>query len=119
MRQRNKHKKSRHAASIDGMVASSGQLGVQARSVYRPNHGVTPTLDTATRRSDGFHPARQTPGGIAGTAAKTAEREAVLDEPIVLDDMDYERKKHKIQKKIYPSKTKRIFKRTALTLLVL
>ncbi len=106
-------------ASIDGIVPRA-ELGVPAHRSYQPSRNdVTPTLGSSGVRTDGFHPNRQSPGGLGATAAEAAERDTVLDEPIVLDDMDYDKRKRKIHGKIHRSKGRRIFKRLAMALLIL
>lgn len=110
----------RKAASIDGFVTDGRRLGVPQSRSYQPNHGhQTPTLDNSTRRSDGFHALRQSPGGLGGTAAEIAERDELLDEPIVLDDIGYEKRKDKVRGKIQRARWRRVLKRTALSMLIL
>lgn len=110
----------RRAASIDGIVAGGRPLGAPINHSYRPtNQEATPTLDNFVRRPDGFHPSRQSPSGLGGTAAETAEREAVIDEPIVLDEMEYEKRKDKVHGKIKRARWRKVVKRTFLTIAII
>ncbi|HSX18338.1 MAG TPA: LCP family protein [Candidatus Saccharimonadales bacterium] len=107
-------------ASIDGIVSGGRRLGVPISHSYSPNRGdQTPTLDAFTRRSDGFHATRQSPGGLGGTAAEAAEREAILDEPIVLDELDYDKRKDKVRGRIRRARLRKTLKRITLSLLIL
>ncbi len=107
------------AASIDGIVTDGRRLGVPIHRAYQPNRGLTPTLGSFNR-ADGFHPLRQSPGGLGGSA-ESAEKEASLEEPIVLDDLDFTRqkKKDKLYRKIHHSRWRQIVKKTALVLVAL
>lgn len=76
----------KRAASIDGIVSGGRQLGVGASQSYSPRQAPPAlSMDSLTRRTDGFHPMRQSPGGL-GDSVEAAEREALLDEPIILDE---------------------------------
>src|SRR3970040_1028759 len=90
----------KRAASIDGFVTDGRRLGTPLNRSYQPDHRAEiPTLDNFSRRADGFRPMRQSPGGLGGTAVEAAERDAVLDEPIVLDDLDYDKRKDRVRGK--------------------
>lgn len=80
MRRPKKHQPHRRAASVDGMLPSSGRLGLPlTHKTYQPNTsqqlGVLPT-------SDGFHPYRNTPQGMGGDDVT----EQMIEEPIVIDE---------------------------------
>src|SRR3990167_5284856 len=110
----------RNAASIDGFVTDGRRLGVPSSRSYQPSRGdQTPSLDSLSRRPDGFHAMRQSPGGLGGTAAEVAEQDALLDEPIVLDDIGDEKRKDRIHGKVRRARWRKAFKRTALVMLVL
>ena len=108
----------RKAASLDGFVTDGRRLGASPNRSYQPNHAnQTPTLDSFRRRSDGFHAMRQSPGGLGGTAAELAERDELLDEPIVLDDIGYDKRQDKVRGKVRRARWRKVLKRTALTIL--
>lgn len=112
----------RRSSSLDGIVPRGRELGAPKHHSYQPNRNhQTPSLDTFAQRADGFHSARQTPGGLGGTAtaADSAERESLLDEPIVLDDIHYEKRKDKVRGRIRRARFKKVIKRTTLILLAL
>lgn len=72
-------------ASMDGFVSSGRLLGGSPQP-YIPNRGKpAPTLDNLLHRDDGFH-ARRPHRRPLGQSAEMAEAEALLDEPIILDD---------------------------------
>lgn len=108
----------RKRTSIDGFVTDGRRLGVPPNRSYQPSRGAqTPSLDDITRRADGFHAMRQSPGGIGGTAAEQAEADALLDEPIALDDIGYEKRKDKFRGRYRRARLRKVLKRTALVLL--
>ncbi|MEX0881634.1 MAG: LCP family protein [Candidatus Saccharimonadales bacterium] len=108
----------RKRASLDGFVTDGRRLGVPPNRSYQPNRGApTPSLDDLHRRADGFHPMRQSPGGVAGTAAEQAEAEALLDEPIVLDNVGYDRRKDRLRGKIRRARLRKTLKRVSFGLL--
>src|SRR5262245_54621024 len=110
----------RNAPSLDGIVPRGHNLGVPVHRSYQLKKlDETPTLGQMGARMDGFHPARQSSGGLGGTAAEAAERNAVLDEPIVLDELDYDKRKDKVKGKIRRAKWRKVVKRSALVLLIL
>lgn len=83
------------SGSIDGMISDGRQLGRPAHHSYQPNRETrTPTLDNFIRREEGFHPMRQSQHGL-GSSPETLETEALLDEPIVLDDAKKGKINHK------------------------
>jgi LCP family protein required for cell wall assembly len=108
-------------ASIDGFVSGNRQLGqgIDRRgNSYAPNRGKpTPSLDNMIPRSDGFHPLNQSSSYGLGQSPEINETEALLDEPIVLDD-EIESKDRK-QPTFGKSRKRRAFKRTAQLLLAL
>jgi len=120
-----KHKKFKRphnrTASIDGILSDGRQLGVQTHSSYQPNReAATPGLDQALRRSDGFHPLRQSPHGLGAqnSAAAAIPTSAVLEEPILLDETDKKtKKKHYFGHK--RPRLRKLLKRTGLLLLAL
>jgi LCP family protein required for cell wall assembly len=74
--------------SLDGIVSDSRFLGEPAGRSYTPNRGApTPSMDNFIRRAEGFNPMRQSPI-MLGQTAQSAEAVAVLDQPIVLDDLE-------------------------------
>ena len=110
----------RRPATIDGFVSNNPRIGAPVHRSYRPiRDNQTPTLDSFTRRADGFHANRQSPGGLGGSAAEVAEQEVLLDEPIVLDDIGDNKPKDRVRGKVRRARFKKIFKRTALALVVL
>jgi LCP family protein required for cell wall assembly len=108
------HKKSKRPgspASIDGFVSDGRVLGVPAPRAYQPNQSKpTPSLGTYVNRTDGFHPIRQAPRDV-GHTPEAAEVGALMNEPIVLDDIDEPRKRRFTKK--HP-RTRRRLKRAAL-----
>ncbi len=121
MRDKNKSRgPHRKPAPIDGIVPRGQNLGAPVHRSYQPSRdNFTPTLGGEINRIDGFHPARQSPGGIGGTVAEATERDAVLNEPIVLDDLDYDKRKDKVKVKIRRARWRKILKRTGLALLII
>src|SRR6185295_1586739 len=109
----------RKAASIDGIVSSGPRLGAPVHRSYQPTRGHhTPTLDTGSHRLDGFHPSRPTSGSLGATAAEVQEHDALIDEPIVLDDMDYHKGKDKVHGRIKRARLRKFFKRLFLSVLL-
>jgi LCP family protein required for cell wall assembly len=95
-------------------VSGGRALGGQPQQVYRPQKlGPAPTLDSLVHRNDGFHPKRPH-SRTFGQSAEVSEAEALLDEPIVLDDDDIKSKK----KRKHRGKRK-VLKRTFVALLSL
>src|SRR5205809_522887 len=94
MDQRKKFKKPKKpGGSIDGIVGKNRQLGGTVHRSYQPTRGAqTPELGTFIRRSDGFHQTRSSSVGL-GISPEDAETEALLDEPIALDDISAKAKK--------------------------
>lgn len=108
-------------ASLDGIVSDGRQLGLPTNRSYRPGQQIdAPALGGAGRRGDGFHALRQSLHSL-GQSPETAEAEALLDEPIILDDDKKSDKKGK--KKHYfgnkPSRLRKFAKRAALVLTVI
>lgn len=118
---RDKNKKSgfaRKATSIDGFVTDSRRVGTYSTRTYQPSRErPAPSLDEFVRRNDGLHAARQSPGGLGGTFAEAAEQDALLEEPIVLDDIEHDKRKTKLHGKIRRARLRKVLKRTGLVLL--
>jgi LCP family protein required for cell wall assembly len=118
MRDDKKYKGSGSGASMDGFVSSRRSLGGPARP-YSPNKGVpSPSFENLVKRGDGFHPINRNYRNL-GQSPEVSEAEALLDEPIVLDDVEDKTKKKKRGAKGRTSRRRRILKRGALTLLSL
>lgn len=101
--------------SLDGFVPGGSSLGIPAHRAYQPNTSrQTPSLDNVLRRTDGFHPQRQATGSLGSYAAQ-AETEALLNEPIILDDTSHQKKGHRS----HPGRLRKILKRGALAMGVL
>jgi LCP family protein required for cell wall assembly len=110
-------------ASLDGFVSSGRRLGTPPSYSYQPNReSPTPTLDNLRRRPDGFHAVRQpqatmhsahTTAGVLGRA----EDDAVLDEPILLDDIEPEKRKDKARGKVKRARLRKTLKRGLLLFL--
>src|SRR5438045_2396743 len=94
MDQNKNFKRSRpRPTSIDGIVSDGQRLGVPTSNSYSPSHSQpTPNLGEFVGRADGFHTARQSPHSLGGSP-EAAETEALLDEPIVLDDIPAEKQR--------------------------
>ncbi len=132
MNRHERHKRPVHrAASIDGIVTDGRRLGVPTHRSYQPSAKIPPpavSLGQNRRPEDGFHPLRQSPGGL-GAPLKTShkpdiEDEHLLDEPIMLDDIPdtsniRRGKKKGAKQKSSGSRWKKIIKRSALGLLAL
>ena len=123
-----KHKKFQRphnrTASLDGMLSDGRRLGTPTHRSYQPNReAATPSLDHVLRRSEGFYPMRQSPHSLGGqpSAATAVAPAAVLDEPILLDEVDEKAKKAK-KKHYYRHKhprLRKVLKRTGLVMLTL
>jgi LCP family protein required for cell wall assembly len=117
MDDRNKYKgPNHHLASMDGIVSGGRMLGGTPYQPYKPNGGQsTPTLDNLVHRdrADGFHSRRPHTRNL-GQSPEMAEAEALLDEPIVLDDEDL-----KTKRKAKHPKRRRVLKRTILALMAM
>jgi LCP family protein required for cell wall assembly len=102
-----------HRALMDGFVSGRRDLGESTRP-YTPNKGAAPpSFENVVRRGDGFHPINRNYRNL-GQTPEFKEAEALLDEPIVLDDVaDHKKKKRGI------SKRRRVIKRTMLALVSL
>jgi len=93
MKEHKKFNKPSGAGSIDGMVPAGRQLGERPVAYKSGQVKAVPSLDKFTARTDGFHPTRPGVGQLGNSRAELDEA-ALLDEPIVLDDMaDSKRKK--------------------------
>lgn len=125
----NEHKKfkgpSRTTASIDGIISDGRRLGVPVHRSYQPGKDpATPAMGVIDKRNDGFHVLRQSPHRL-GQSAEAAEADALLDEPIILDDVEPNTGKNKKKDKNQhyfgskPSRLRTVVKRSALTLLAL
>ena len=121
MEKKKSGKRANRQPSIDGIVGGSRQLGAPVHPSYQPSRDKkTPTLDNFIRQSQG--PLGEADANLSATAsakAEDAERDALLDEPIVLDEDDYSKKKKDWRKKQRPSRLRKVLKRTALALLIL
>jgi LCP family protein required for cell wall assembly len=85
------------AASLDGFVSDGRQLGAPLARSYQPNREApTPVLGIYQTGVDGFNPIRQAPRDISHTPEAT-EAEALLNEPIILEE-DHTKKKKKARK---------------------
>lgn len=110
---KNFKKRQKRAASIDGFMPSSGRLGVPIKNAYQPNQGKpTPGLDAFIKRDDGFHPARNS--GYSLNDGVEADEAALLEEPIVLDNIPAAKRKSRLHPKL-----RTILKRGSLLLAVL
>jgi LCP family protein required for cell wall assembly len=96
---------------MDGFVSGRRDLGESTRP-YSPNKGAAaPSFENVVKRGDGFHPINRNYRNL-GQSPEFKEAEALLDEPIVLDDVvDHKKKKRAT------SKRRRVTKRTMLALL--
>jgi LCP family protein required for cell wall assembly len=102
-----------HRASMDGFVSGRRNLGESTRP-YTPNKGAAPpSFENVVKRGDGFHPINRNYRKL-GQSPEFKEAEALLDEPIVLDDVDDHKKK-----KRGISKRRRVLKRTMLAVVSL
>lgn len=116
MHEHKKFQRPNRPASIDGIVSDGRGLGVPAHRSYQPNrNAVTPSLDSLAQRGDGFHPIRQSASGSLNQLS--VDDEAILNEPIVLDEQDHKtRKKHRrgANKHHKHPKLRKVLKRGAL-----
>lgn len=104
-------------ASLDGIVSDGRGLGVPVSRSYQPNkRDKTPTLDNFIRRGDGFHPMRQSQQNL-GYSPEDAEARALLEEPIVLDEIKDPKRKRRLGKKHH--RVRKIIKRSGLGLAAL
>ncbi|MBI5906925.1 LCP family protein [Candidatus Saccharibacteria bacterium] len=114
MREHKKFQGPKRPASIDGMVSDGRRLGVPTHRSYQPDRGVaTPSLDSLVRREEGFHPIRQS---TSGSLNELPDDEAILNEPIVLDDQgDKSRKNRHLGTKHHKHpRLRKVLKRGAL-----
>ena len=86
----NEHKKfgrrSKRLAPIDGVYSGSRELGLPVHRAYSSKRQLqTSSLDNAMARPEGFHPMRTSLGGP--DPSPEIDEAALLDEPIVLDDI--------------------------------
>lgn len=80
-------------APIDGIFTGSRELGLPVNRAYRPDRRVeNPNLDKAMNRDDGFHPMNTSLGGP--NPSPEADEAALLDAPIVLEDIKPDKKRH-------------------------
>ncbi|MDB5160661.1 MAG: hypothetical protein JWO96_41 [Candidatus Saccharibacteria bacterium] len=98
MDEHKKFKRPPSTASIDGFVSDGRILGVPAPKSYRPGNEATPALGAYANKTDGFHPIRQAPRDV-GHTPEAAEAGALLNDPIVLDDIDSNSRKRRMSKK--------------------
>jgi LCP family protein required for cell wall assembly len=114
-----KFRRPKHSpASIDGVIVGSRGLGTQTVGSYQPKRGQQmPSIGDTMRRSDGFHASRQSPDSLGHGGVEAAEAQALLDEPIMLDDDSGKQKKHYFGHK-HP-RVRRYFKRGSLLILAL
>ncbi len=118
MDHKNKKGPQKKAASIDGFVSNNPQIGLKSNHSYQPNRGqATPSLGSYVGSSDGFHTQKATPYGV-GHAGEMAEAEALLDEPIILDDIEEDRKKKHYFGSKHP-RLRKFTKRAGMTLMAL
>jgi LCP family protein required for cell wall assembly len=104
--------------SMDGFVSSRRSIGESTRP-YSPNKGASaPSFESLVRRGDGFHPINRNYRNL-GQSPEVNEAEALLDEPIVLDNVDEESKKKRRGARGHTSRRRRVIKRAALSLLAL
>src|SRR5438105_7382540 len=115
MDQNKNFKRSRgRPASIDGIISDGRSLGVPTSNSYQPDRNQpTPSLGEFVGRTDGFQPIRQSPHSLGGTP-ESAETEALLDEPIILDDVP--ERKAKKERYFRRLSLRRRLKKTALAL---
>jgi LCP family protein required for cell wall assembly len=123
----NEHKKfgkpAKAPASIDGIIGDGRRLGaVPARSYHLGRSPSPSQLGSLEARHDGFHPMRQNASGLGGSL-KASEAEALLDEPIELDEPADETKAKKAKKQKHyfgsrPSRLRKTLKRLALLIVV-
>jgi LCP family protein required for cell wall assembly len=118
MRDDKKFKGSSHGASLDGFVSSRRRLG-ESTKPYSPSRGAsTPSFENIVRRGDGFHPINRNFKNL-GQSPEMSEAEALLDEPIVLDDVEDKSKKKRRGVKGKTSRRRRVLKRAMLGILAI
>lgn len=106
-----------HPASLDGIVSDGRKLGAPSHRSYQPNRGqATPSLDSFVSHPDGFYPMRQSQQRL-GYSPEGAELDALLDEPITLDDQQGKKKKNKARNHHFAGRG--FLKRASLTLFAL
>jgi LCP family protein required for cell wall assembly len=106
-----------HRASLDGFVSGRRSIG-DSTQPYSPNNGApTHSLEHVVKRGDGFHPINRNFRNL-GQSPEMSEAEALLDEPIVLDDIGENSKKKRRGGKVR-SRRRRIIKRALLSITVL
>lgn len=100
-------------AYLDGFVSDGRALGIPPPRPHHPQPAqpASPQLGASDRRLDGFHPIRQAPRDISHTP-ETAEAEALLNEPIVLND-DFS-SPHRRRAKKHPHARRRLKKASLL-----
>jgi LCP family protein required for cell wall assembly len=104
-------------ASLDGFVSSRRNIGASTQPYSASRGGAAPSFENLVRRGDGFHPINRNYRSL-GQSPEVSEAEALLNEPIVLDDVEEKnKKKRRLSKK--GTKRRHNLKRTALTLLAL
>lgn len=130
-REMHRHKKfdgpKQRSAFIDGIVTDGRTIGVPTHRAYQPN--AVPRAvnlgENAAKLNDGFHPLRQSPGGLGSSATEEVKETALLDEPIMLDDIPDStgKKKRRFGRKQktarMPGRKKTILKRSLITLMAL
>lgn len=118
MNEKRNYKRPKHTpASIDGFVSGGVQLGGPVHRAYQPNKArPAPTLDSFIRRSDGFYPQRPASGSLGGSAEKV-EVDALLNEPILLDEEPQKKRSRHAGHKV--GRLRKIAKRGSLALGVL
>jgi LCP family protein required for cell wall assembly len=103
--------------SMDGFVSNRRSIGESTRP-YSPKAGASAqSFEKLVRRSDGFHPINRNLRNL-GQSPEMNEAEALLNEPIVLDDVEDNSKKNR-RGKTHSSKRRRVLKRAALSMLAL
>jgi LCP family protein required for cell wall assembly len=106
-----------HRVSMDGFVSGRRSIGGSTQP-YSPNNGApTPSFEHVVKRGDGFHPINRNYRNL-GQSPEMRETEALLEEPIVLDDVGDKTKKKRRGGKIR-SRRRRIIKRAMVGLTVL
>ena len=78
--------------SIDGMVSAGRQLGVRPKAYQPGQPKPISSIGNFSTRTDGFHSFRPGTDQIGGSRAELDEA-ALLDEPIVLDDIQSPKRK--------------------------
>lgn len=130
MNRHERHKRPAHrSASIDGIVTDGRRLGVPTHRSYQPAAKIPPAVSLGgnVRPHDGFHPLRQSPGGLGAPLKPVlptpeSEEEHLLDEPIVLDDIPDSvgrKKKGKTSRQKSGGRWKKILKRSIVAVMVL